>query len=393
MSSIFGTRIRTLNFGRLFALTGIHLCIDMFGGMIPAILPRIQSDFGISFAMGGLFLSILNLCCNLFQLATGHLRENKRRPLFLPLGLVLASSIILIAALPRTSASVWPMIMLSVLTGFGIAVAHPESLRAVHAIRFVPSAMATAVFMAGGFVGYSAGNMVSSALVQYFGFNGLYILFLCPVVGVFLLRALRVKLAVEKTHVVKQGQVDTRLNFLLVFALAAGLTISTVVLVWLIPQRMEELGRNLTAGGFSNMVLGLCSAGGSFFWAWLANKRGESFCAVLALAFGTPFIIAYVFLIEHNWSVFVLAVGSLGAPAAFPLIVTMARHAKGFNLGRRLAFVVGGAWGLASLFPMFLGPVVEHTGVAPVLYFVPLGYVISMLTGIYITLHLKSLRA
>jgi len=86
---------------QLLVLSGVHFLIDMFGGMLPAILPAIMSEFGLRLSLAGIILGVLHMTSNGFQVLTGHMRARKRIPLFLHVGLILAAGICLLGFLPR----------------------------------------------------------------------------------------------------------------------------------------------------------------------------------------------------------------------------------------------------------------------------------------------------
>jgi len=86
---------------QLLVLAGVHFLIDMFASMLPAILPAIRDEFSLSLSLGGLVLVVMLMASNGIQPLIGHLRANKRRPLFLHLGLILAVSICLLGALAQ----------------------------------------------------------------------------------------------------------------------------------------------------------------------------------------------------------------------------------------------------------------------------------------------------
>ena len=183
---------------QLFVLAGVHFLIDLFASMLPAILPAIRDEFSLSLSRGGLVLVALLMTSNGVQPLIGHMRAHKRSPLFLHLGLIVAASICLLGVLPRGSGAFALMILLAAVSGFGIAIVHPEGLRAVHWLRRIPPSVSTAVFMAGGFLGYASGGAVSAFLVSRYGLQGLYPLALCPVIGIVMILFLRIRLAVER---------------------------------------------------------------------------------------------------------------------------------------------------------------------------------------------------
>ena len=157
-------------------LAGVHFLIDMFAGMLPAILPAIRAEFGISLSLGGLILVALRMTSNGFQPLIGHIRDRKRRPLLIYIGLILSIFVCLLGIVPRQGNTFLWLLLLSGVSGIGIAMVHPESLRAVHRLKRIRPAVSTAVFMAGGFFGFAGGSAISTFLVSRFGMSGLYTL-------------------------------------------------------------------------------------------------------------------------------------------------------------------------------------------------------------------------
>ena len=377
---------------QLFVLAGVHFLIDMFASMLPAILPAIRDEFGLSLSLGGLVLAALYMTSNGVQPLIGHMRANRRRPLFLHLGLIIGASICLLGALPRGSGAFAIMILLAVVSGCGIAIVHPEGLRAVHWLRRIPPAISTAVFMAGGFLGYASGGAISAFLVSRFGLKGLYPLALCPVIGIVMVIFLRIRLAVErKVHNKNEARTEeNRMPFWLIMAMAMPAAVSTTILVALLPTVLNELGFELTFGGFSTMMFGLGGAVGSFVWANLAHKKGELNCSIAALFLVVPFLVAYLVLINNGTAIWILFVVGFCAIAAYILMITLSRYATGLSLGQRMGFMVGGTWALANIVFMALLPVAEHFGTNVILKFTPLGYLCSGAFGLFVMSKAKS---
>ncbi|MCH8119571.1 MAG: MFS transporter [Planctomycetes bacterium] len=377
---------------QLLALAGVHFLIDMFASMLPTILPAIRDEFGLSLSRGGLVLAALLMTSNGVQPLIGHMRANRRRPLFLHLGLILGASICLLGALPRGENAFAIMILLAVVSGCGIAIVHPEGLRAVYWLRSIPPAISTAVFMAGGFLGYASGGAISALLVSRFGLKGLYPLALCPVIGIILVIFLRIRLAVErKVRKKKEAQTEeNQLPFWLIMAMAMPAAISTIVLITLLPTVLNEFGFELTFGGFSTMMFGLGGAVGSFVWANLARKKGELNCSIAALFLVVPFLVVYLALIDNKMAIWILFGVGFCAISAYILMITLSRYATGLSLGQRMGFMAGGTWALASIVFIALLPAVEHFGPNVILKFTPLGYLCSGAFGFYVMLKVQT---
>jgi len=377
---------------QLLVLAGVHFIIDLFASMLPAILPAIRAEFSLSLSLGGLVLAVMLMTSNGIQPLVGHMRADKRKPLFLHLGLILAVCICLLGALPRGSGAFSLIILLAVVSGCGIAIVHPEGLRAVHRLKRLPPAVSTAVFMAGGFLGYASGGAVSAYLVSRYGLKGLYPLALCPVIGIVMVILLRVRLAVEhkSSNRNKDGASQNQLPFWLIMAMAMPAAVSTTVIANLLPTVLNEFDFDLTFGGFSATMFGLGGAIGSFVWANIARKKDELKCSIAALFLVIPFIVIYLIFINNRAAIWLLFGAGFCAIAAYILMITLSRHAKGLSLGQRMGFMVGGTWALANIVFMALLPVAEHFGSNAILKFTPLGYLFSALFGLFIIWKAKS---
>jgi len=373
---------------QLLVLSAVHFFIDMFAGMLPPLLPAIREEFALSLSLGGLLVIALNMTSNGVQVLTGHMRARKRRPLFLHIGLIVGAGICLLGILPRTGYAFAPLFVLALVSGCGIAVVHPESLRAVHHLRRIPPAVSTAVFMAGGFLGYASSGAVSTILVSRFGLRGLYPLVLCPVVGILLVIFLRIRLAIEPTfrNTNKRIVSDKRLPFWFIFAMAMPAAVSTIVLASLLPTVLNEIGFELTFGGFSATMFGLGGAAGSFVWAWFAHKKGGLRCSIIALFLTVPFLVIYLIFIDKAVAIWMVFGTGFCSISAYTLMITLARDTSGPNLGRRMGFMVGGTWALANIVFLALLPAIEHLGADFILKFTPLGYVLSACFGLFVML-------
>jgi len=165
--------------------------------------------------------------------------------------------------------------------------------------------------------------------------------------------------------------------------------ISTLVLASLLPTLLNELGFELTFGGFSMTMFGLGGAAGAFVWGGIAHRKGELPCSIVALFLAVPFLVTYLILIDNRMAIWMLFGAGFCTISAYVLMITLARAATGPNLGQRMGFMVGGTWALAN---MALLPVVfaaEYFGTIVVLKFVPLGYLLSGAFGLFIMLKIQ----
>lgn len=375
----------------LLVLALAHCVADLFGGLVPAILPALRTHFALSLTTGVTLLTVLNLSTNSIQVISGHWFSSSRQPVLLSLGLVLAALIGCLHLLPPSTYSLPVLFAIMIVGGAGIAVVHPEALRGVHALDRIAPSFATACFMVGGFIGFAGGAYGGARLVERFGLRGLGILWLGPVLALALIARSKIVLAVESAETPgpagAAASPTLRLGQLLV--LAIPLACSSTLLACLLPSYLNERGATLSYGGASVMWLGAGGVAGILFWGYIAQRIGTLRALNLALFTGLPALVLYL----HGDAtqprlIPLLLVAGFCPYAAYPLIVTMARHAAGLRLGSRMGLIVGGVWGVASLVLMALGPVADRWGIGRVIHLAWTGYLLSGLYGLW--LHWRS---
>lgn len=377
---------KRFQYAQLLSITAGHFIVDMLVGMMPSILPALREHFRLDLSQGTLLLGTLFLTCNFIQVLTGHLRPNKTRPLFLYIGITLATTSCFFAIIPAVSSPLAILLVMIAVSGIGIGSVHPEGLRAVHTLDKIPSASITAFFMSGGIGGFAIGCYVGPVLVERFGLKGLLWLVIPAAVALISMMAMRVRLAVDNKTENNSASEQNQIRFWQVMLIAVPLCTATTIFVGLLPTRLEEIGFSLSMGGFSIMAYNLGGAAGAFGWAWLAGKKSNLYAANLPSFLALPILVVYLLLIEHAWAKYLLFFGGACGLGGFPLLVTAARHAVGANLGLRMGFVVGGAWGIAAIIMILLGPLAEAKSVSLIIKLSISFYLISSLIGMY-TLH------
>lgn len=367
---------------QLAGLTLMHLHVDMLGGMLPAILPVIRQNYDLSLSATFTMLAVLNLSCNGIQLAIGHLRASSRQPLFLFLGISLTAALCVFGLLPRVDYIFPLLLMLMVIGGSGVAMIHPEGLRAVHALDRLPSSIATVLFMVGGNLGFAGGGYLSALLVSRWGLAGLLPLLLIVPLSLAAMRLLRIRLAVEDKSRREEEPVDEEFQpagvpFARLLLLSIPVATAATLLAGYLPTHLHELGFSISFGGLSTLVFGASGVAGSIVWGMLARNKGDYYALRVSLLAGIPFLAAYLFTMQYRPAICLLGMAGFCLMAAFPLIVSIARYASGYNLGRRMALIVGGSWGAASIIMMLTGASANAIGVRLILMLTFLIYAVA----------------
>ena len=329
---------------QLVVLSGVHFLVDMFGNVLPAILPVIRDDFHDHAGGRRPCARVPAAGVQRHPDPDGPLRPNKTRPLFLHLGVILSASICLMALSPRSAAGIALLVGLGVISGSGVAVAHPEGLRAVHTLDRISPALSTAVFMTSGFLGFASGGAISAVLVASYGLKGLYPLIPCLLVGIVAIRLSRVRLAVERdATTANRPDIPSSvqvLPFWKVLAIGLPAAVSTTVILQLTPTYLNELGFDLAFGGFATAMFGWGGTVGPFLWTAIAHRKGDLAASVWAFLLSTPFIVLYLMFAEHAAAAWLLFGVGFSSMSAYILTITLARESRGSNLGQRMALIV-----------------------------------------------------
>jgi MFS transporter, FSR family, fosmidomycin resistance protein len=369
---------------QLAVLALTHFQADMFGNFLPPILPVLRERFTLSLVAGTVIMVVFYFVHNGIQVIIGHTRVNKDKPLLLQVGLVLSAMVCLLTFLQN-----WPgvyplLLLLVVISGCGIGMAHNEGLRSVHTLSSLSPSLSTSIFMTGGYLGAAMGQLFAALFVARFGLKGLLILMPLPLVVVSLVYAAKLRLAVDGEGEDVKDYKDAkneRYHFWYVVVMTVPASIATFIIFWFVPTRLNELGFPLTFGGLSSMVFTFASTAGSFLWGMIAHKVRQMYCAIIALLIGVPAIFFYLYWMCSAWAVILLAIAGFCSTGAYIMFVTMARSAIGLKIGQRVGILVGGTWAVAGVF-VLAG--VEFMNLGTLLYLAPVCYLVSVGIGLYI---------
>lgn len=363
---------RRSQWAQLIALSLAHFAVDCFPGLMHTVLPAIQNQLGLTVQAGAVLLTVFLVAANGIQVLTGHLRPEKEKPLFLYIGMLMATTIVLFSFVPKGTGTMPVALTIAVICAAGIGITHPEALRAVHRIDGIHSALSSSVFMGFGIGGFAVGSWASTYLFQWWGFWGQWPFCVLALLAAAAIRLTGVRLAVEEIPTRrKHAAHDSNVPFWPVMAIATLTAIAAQIMCWLIPQHLNQIGADLSLGGIGVAMFSLSGGIGGIIMSRTAARRGEAAAAAIMLTLGIPFIAAYLGLMRFNFAPAIMFVGGFFCYGAYPILVSLARQSRGPRLGQRMGLIVGGIWLGACLLPMLLAPLVARIGAKPILMTAP----------------------
>src|SRR2546430_9410239 len=151
------------------ALSAGHLATDLAQGALPALLPFLKAEFGLSYAMAAALVLAWTIASAVIQPAFG-LWSDARGPLWLlPAGVALSCVAMAFVAIAPSYA----LAVLAVLvSGVGVAAYHPEGSKFASYVSGERRASGMALFSIGGNVGFALGPLVASGAVLALGLHG-----------------------------------------------------------------------------------------------------------------------------------------------------------------------------------------------------------------------------
>lgn len=154
----------------LLVLSLGHLVTDIYQSALPAILPFLKENLSISYTMAGVILMAANFTSSLIQPLFGYLSDRQEKAFLLPVGCLCAGVGFSLLSFPSSYALI---LMLVIVSGFGIASYHPEGYKTAHFFTGEKRVTGMAIFAVGGNLGFALGPIIAIYIIKYMGFSSL----------------------------------------------------------------------------------------------------------------------------------------------------------------------------------------------------------------------------
>jgi FSR family fosmidomycin resistance protein-like MFS transporter len=152
---------RTTDRRALGWLAAGHVVNDMNQGAVPALLPFLIAERGLTYAAAGGVVLAATLLSSLIQPALGHLSDRRPLPFLIPLAVFAAGGGLALAGLVTSYGATVAAVLLS---GAGVAAFHPESARYANYASGERRATGMSVFSVGGNLGIALGPVAIAFL-------------------------------------------------------------------------------------------------------------------------------------------------------------------------------------------------------------------------------------
>lgn len=358
--------MRKFNLKVLILLSLGHLSTDIYQGALPAILPFLKAKLSLSYSMAGLIMLAANFTSSVIQPFFGFISDREEKPLFLPLGCILAG---IGFSLLSFSSSYVIVLALVVISGLGIASYHPEGFKTAYYFTGQKAATGMSVFSVGGNLGFALGPVFSIYLVTHYGLSSLPAmifpsLFFLPAVLFFWKTLTIPKMERRPKREEKEGVPKGAVISLV-------LLISTVVmrswthagLTTYIPFYYIDYlkGNPIYAGKLVSVFL-LGGVAGTLLGSPLADRWGHKRYLVFSLGC-TSVLLPLIMSVKGYLLFVVLGIIGMVLISSFTVTIVMAQKLLPGNLGIASGLMVGFAIGTGGVGVTILGVFADHYGV------------------------------
>jgi FSR family fosmidomycin resistance protein-like MFS transporter len=370
----------------LLFLSAGHLFTDFNQGALPAILPFLISERGLSYTAAAGLVFASTFASSIVQPLFGHLADRFAKPWLMPLGIFLAG---LGIALTGITDDYWLLFAAVTVSGIGVAAFHPEGARLANRVSGEKKGAGVSIFSVGGSAGFALGPLVTTGALLIWGLKGTVVLIIPIAITAFLLvrelkkldhyQSGKPKAAADPAAVkpADEWAPFSRLTVVVFCRSAILYALNTFIpLFWI-----YNLGQSKAAGGTALTILFTLGAIGTLIGGRLGDRFGYprtirvGFCLLVPVLFAftaaTDVAFATLLLLPLGFALF--------APMS-PMIVLGQKYLPN-RMGLASGVTLGLAVSVGGITTPVLGWLADHYGLAQALTVVAYIPILAALTA------------
>lgn len=365
-----------LDRGSIATLAGGHACVDLCQGAVPALLPFLIVERGLSLAAAAALITASTIGSSLVQPLFGLWSDRLGSPVLLPAGVAVGSVGLGVAGLVP---SFGPLAAVLVFGGLGVAAFHPEGARYAGLASGRQRSRGMSYFAVGGNAGFALGPALVTPLVATLGLGATPLLAL-PGLAVSVLLAARLGRLRDLAGTAAPARVvpgaaqspDAWRPLSLLVGAAISRTTAFFALQAFVPVFLiRELGASTTTAGLALTTMLLAGALGTLVGGRWADRIGRRRLLVASMI---PLVPLLVLLPQVGLPAAFVVLAGIGFAVDSPFSTTIVlgqdylpRHAA---LSSGITY--GLAIGLGGLAAAGLGALADATSTRTVLEGLPI---------------------
>jgi len=370
MSTIKNTGAQKPVYAILIAISVAHLLNDLLQAVIPAIYPKLEAKYDLSFAQVGMITLCYQLAASIFQPVVGAYTDKNPKPYSQIFGMLFTmAGITLLAYAPN-----YELILVSVvLVGIGSSIFHPESSRAAYMASNGRRSFAQSIFQIGGNTGTALAPLLIAWIVLP---NGqLYILWflgfaiLAQIVLAYIAKWYNDKLKVASRSTKKVIQVpdlsafkvNSAITILLVLIFSKYFYVASITSYFQF-YTMDKFGLNEVQAQVYLFYFLISVAVGTLLGGIFGDRFGRKYVIWFSVLGVAPFTLALPYVDLQLTGILIVIIGLI-ISSAFPSILVYAQELLPKKLGMVSGLFYGFAFGMGGVGSAVLGLWADATSI------------------------------
>ncbi|HEY7619793.1 MAG TPA: MFS transporter [Solirubrobacteraceae bacterium] len=361
----------------LAMLASGHACADMAQGAVPALLPFLIDQRGISYGAAGVLILVTSIGSSAIQPLFGLGSDRLALPWLMPLGVLLAGiGVALVGVAPNYGLTAGAV----AISGLGVAAFHPEGARFANQVSGDRRGQGMSLFSLGGNAGFALGPLLVTPLVLLLGLEGTLLLAVIPaIVAVVFARELgRLRrVAAEKAeHVARSvAKEDLDPDNWNAFARLGGVIglrscvyfgLQAFIPLWFIHQ----LGTGEGVGNAALTAMLAAGAAGTYFGGRVVDRLGRRRLVVGSTMLTIPVLVALVLAPTPAIAGVLTALAGFLIILTFSITVVMSQEYLPSRLGLASGVSLGLAIGVGGIAAAAMGVVADAFGLTTVMWLI-----------------------
>lgn len=355
----------------IYPLSFAHLVTDIYMPVIPAVLPLLIADRGLSFFLAGLMVTSYNLTSSATQPFFGWLSDRHGKQLHVSTSLLISAVFIALIGVVTS----YPLLLACAgLAAIGHACFHPNALSIVSRIaNSVNRGRITATFVVGGNIGYALGPLIAGAVVALFGLQGLTLLIVPALVMAVVLR--KVLPPGENPAPDPGTGIDQpRVSLSPLVSLFAASTLrawAVFTAIAFFPPLLVSRGFDLFSANLLMTLMLFAGVAGQISGGILADAHGKKEFTIVSLLCSVPFL--FLFLGSTGLvSYLALILFGLFLWSSFAVTVAMSHEIMPSRVGMASGLMLGVAIGAGGIGVAINGMIADMYSLTTALYTIPI---------------------
>ena len=371
-----------------YLMTAGHLCCDLNQSMVPALLPFLVAQRGLSNeAAAGLVFASSSLS-SLVQPLLGMISDKHPRPRLMAIGILTTG--IGIASIGFLN-SYWGIFAMIMIAGLGSAIFHPEGGRMASCVAGSKKGRAISNFTVGGNIGYAVGPLVATGAVSAFGLSGTVFSLIPTILMVIILQLFHrplkelsdlAQVVTEEKKVLADQKDDWKSFIILCLPIFTRSIVSSGIHTFIPLYWMEVLGQSQEASSLMVTIIALASAVTAFIGGRLADRYG--FRRIIRISFACVFPLVFAFLMTKNVivaSILVILIIAANQTGHSPSVVLGQGYLPG-HMGLASGMTIGFAVSVGGMCSPLLGKIGDDHGLSAAMYVVAgvalIGFILTL---------------